>query len=133
MASETEIQRVRKAPDLWRGLLNGLLRMADHDLVAEKDVVLLDSLDSKPWLEVLSYRRAEWLLDIRDSVELVTSHHGYGVSRLIQLCYESRFGLDEDEEDWITALKASGRTSVRRNEARRLFAMAKRLGEIETD
>ena len=133
MASEAEIQRVRKDPDQWRPIHRMLLRLADANLIEDRHVILLDSLEAKPWLEELSYLQAEWLLDIRDGVQTVSSYRGYSASRLLQLCYESRFGLDEEAEEWVVALKESGRTTLRRSEAARLFALARRLGEIESD
>lgn len=134
MASDAEIERIRKDKGQWLPLAQRLFRHVDDETLAERHVCLLESLVDRKWQLELSYRQAEWLLDIRDEVEVISQYRGYSLKFLIQRCFEARFGLD-DEEDlaWITALFGSGRTSIRRYEARRVFVLAQCLDEVEED
>lgn len=133
LASEIEIERIRKNNVEWRLLVRGLLRQAEQDALRDKDFGFLESLSARTWQEQLSYRQAEWLLDIRTGVERVSSYMGFSLRSLMQGCYESRFGLDDEDQVWIAAIHESGRTSLRRNEARRIYNLAKHLGEIDGD
>lgn len=95
-------------------------------------MVLLDSLAEKQHrLEELSYRQAEWLLDIRDEIQTVTEYRHCSVQYLLRCCYENRLSLDEDDEEWVFELRNSGRTTVRKYEARRLYSLARELGDID--
>jgi hypothetical protein len=94
--------------------------------------LFLDSLAEKQrWLVELSYRQAEWLLDIRDEMRTVIEHRGCGVRYLLRSCYENRLDLDEDDEAWVIELHKSGRTSVRKYEARQLYGLARELGHVD--
>ncbi len=77
---------------------------------------------------MLSYRQAEWLLDIRDEAQTVTDHRGYSIRHLLTFCYENHLDLNEDDEDWLMELRKSGRMSVRKHEAIRLHRLARQLG-----
>ena len=113
MALDREIEQVRKDTEHWRSLVNQLLRREDE--LAPRHSVLLDSLAAKQrWLEELSYRQAEWLLDIRDDVQTVTEYRDCSVQYLLRCCYESRLSFDEDDEAWVIEVHNSGRTAVRR-------------------
>ena len=131
MASDREIEAIRKDPERWRLLVRQLLRYDEH-LFEPKDIGYLDSLAVRDWQEELSYRQAEWLLDIRDSVQVVTTFRDFSVPILIRRCYENRleFDLDEDRA-WVADVHASGRTSLRRSEAARLYRLAKGIGEVD--
>lgn len=131
MASDIEINRIRNDTDGWQLLVQQLLRYEEAAFEA-KDFSFLESLESRKWLDSLSYRQAEWLIDIRDSVQTVSDFRGYSVKYLIQRCHENRFDLNDDgDQVWLTGLHQSRPTTVRRNEARRLYRLAKRLGEID--
>lgn len=132
MASDREIQRVRKDPQEWRLLVGRLLIYADHGALPDKDETYLDSLTRRPWLEELNYRQAEWLLDIRDRVQTVSNYRGFSLKTLISNCHQNRFGLDDDEDQvWLEELKASGRSALNTYETRRLYALAIGLGLID--
>jgi len=129
MALDREIERVRKDTEHWRALVLQLLRREDD--LAPRHVTLLESLaEKRRWLGELSYRQAEWLLDIRDDIQNISEFRGWNVRRLIKCCYEGRFDFDEDDEAWVTEIHDSGRTSVRKYEARRLRALAQALGDV---
>lgn len=134
MASEAEIERVRKDKDLWLPLVQRLYRHVEDETLHPRHMGFIESLMVRPKQEELSFLQGEWLLDARDEVVLVSEYSTYGVKFLIRVCYESRSGLDsDDDQDWVVELFKSGRTSIRRYEARRLYVLAKQLGEIEYD
>lgn len=134
MASEVEIERVRKDKGLWLPIAQRLFKHVEEDTLPERHVGLIEGLVDRPWQQELSYLQGEWLLDIRDEVELVSSYNTYSVGLLARACYENRFGLDSDDEHtWVTELYNSSRTSIRRYEARRLYVLSKRLGLVEED
>jgi hypothetical protein len=131
VASDIEIERIRKDAERWKSLVQQLLRY-DDSVLEQKDSCFLDSLSLRDWLDELSYLQAEWLLDIRDSVQIVPEFRGYSVRYLVRCCYENRFGFDsEDDQAWLVELYQSGKTSIRKNQAKRLYYMAKDIGEVE--
>ena len=56
---------------------------------------------------------------------------GFNVRALIVRCAEAACDLDEEDEAFVMQLKASGATSVRRRQLRKLLAIARQLGVIE--
>ena len=54
------------------------------------------------------------------------------VTSLINECGLARFDIeDEDDQEFITRLKASGAIAVKKRQARKLIAIAKQLGVVE--
>jgi hypothetical protein len=134
VALDSEIERIRKDTDQWRMLASRLLKYAEQDALSDWELDFLENILSKKWLDELSYRRGESLLVIRDDLVTVSSYRGSSVKYLAQMSYENRFDLDDDEEEaWLVELYQSGRTSIRTNEARRLWRLAVRVGVIESD
>ena len=131
MASEPEIHRVRVNKDVWQPLAKRLLVHADEETFPQRHLALLEGLVERTWQDELSYRQAEWLLDIRDDIELLTTYRGYSVRLLTKVCYEQRHLLIEDEEAWIIGIYEQGRSSLRRYEAGRLYSISKRLNEVD--
>lgn len=128
MALDREIEAVRKDPDRFRFMAKQLL---EHDEASLTDQALdfLEKVSGWKWSEDLSYRQAEWLLDLRDDHQMVTAFRGYSIGALVRVCFLNRFEFDEDAQEWIEGVHASGRTSLRRREAARLHRLARRLGE----
>lgn len=134
MASEAEIERVRKDKGLWLPLVQRLHRHVEDETLNPRHIGFVESLIARPKQEELSFRQSEWLLDARDEIVLISEYGGHSVSFMSRACYESRIGLDgDDDQDWVVELFKSGRTSIRRYEARRLYVLARQLGEIEYD
>jgi hypothetical protein len=134
VASDREIEALRKDADRWRALARQVFRYADRGVLDDNDLDFLEQIPERKWLDELSYRQAEYLLNLRDAVETVSSHRGFGVRYLAKACFDHRFGLDDEEEEaWVLEVYQSGVTSVLRRQARRLYMLAKRLGEIEGD
>ena len=122
MASEREVEQVRKDPGRWRSLLQQLLQRGDD--VAPRHLVILDSLHLKRrWLEELSFSQADWLLDIRDDIVIVTQYRNLSIRYLLNCCYQNHLGLDEDDEEWVLNLHNERRVSLRKDEARHLYAL----------
>ena len=128
MASPREIEDLRKDTGKWRLLARQLLKYDEHALPS-KDVCLLESLDH--WREdVIAYRQAEWLIDIRNRAKPAKDIDGYPVRRLATICYENRFEFDEGTQEWIEAIFLSDKSELRLWEARRLYGLAERLDEV---
>lgn len=132
MATDREISRVRHDRDEWRGIVRKLIKYAGQHDLEDRHVDLLDGLESKTFLNELSVRQAEWLLDIRDDVDFISEHRGVSVRFLIRSVYENRHGLD-DEEDmaWVEEIWRRHDVNVRKREARRLYALARPLGLLD--
>lgn len=80
----------------------------------------------------LSIRQVEVLFDIRDRYEMhATLHGGFSVPIVIGRVYEARYDLEEDDEEWITALRISGANKLRRADIGRLRRCAVQIGEID--
>jgi hypothetical protein len=92
----------------------------------------LESLVARP-PDRLSTRQAEVLFEIRNNNELHSQlKGGFSVALLIQRAYEGRLDLDEGDEEWITEIWKSGRTSLRRRHLGRLRRCCVQLGELES-
>jgi hypothetical protein len=92
----------------------------------------LESLVARP-PDRLSTRQAEVLLEIRNNNELHSQlKGGFSVALLIQRAYEGRLDLDEGDEEWVTEIWKSGRTSLRRRHLGRLRRCCVQLGELES-
>jgi hypothetical protein len=133
MALDAEIERIRKDTEHWRALMRQLLSYAEKGVLSDWELDFLESNLGKRWLDELSYRQAESLLEIRDDVQVVSAYRGYSVKTMLQGVYENRLDLDDDGEEWVKRLYESGRNEIRRKDARRLIAIARRIGLIETD
>jgi hypothetical protein len=130
VASDIQIDRFRKDTPRWRLKVQQLLRYY-ADTLPERNVLFLDSLALNKHQDELSYLQAEWVLDIDDSVTMVSTYRQYSLARLIRVCYENRLDFDGDDGEWIATLYNSGLTSVRRYEARRVYNLAKQIGEVD--
>ena len=80
----------------------------------------------------LSTRQAETLFEIRDEYELhSTLYDGLSIPILIARVYEGRIDLDEDNEEWITALWKRDAKKLRRRDIGILRRCAVQLNLIE--
>ena len=131
MASDREIERLRKDTDEWRRLATRLLRYDDNDVLPLKDSTFLEGILDRHWQPELSYRQAEWLIDIRRNVEFVSTYRGYNLRRLVNICHANRFEFDDDDETWIVGIFESRRDTLRYVEARRVYGLARQLGEVD--
>jgi len=81
--------------------------------------------------EALSMRQREVLSDLRERSDLLKDWRGITVARLVTLCWQARFDLDEPDEEFVVVLNNRRPTSLRRCQLHRLVAIAARLGLIE--
>lgn len=132
MALDREIEQIRNDTARWRALARQLPR-AGPEALTDWELDFLEEIPNRKWLEQLSYRQAEILLNIRDEVETVSSYRGYSVKWLCSICHDNRLDLDEEEQAWVELLHAGGAASMRRKDARRLMSLARRLDVIEND
>lgn len=129
-ASEREIEDVRKNPGLWRLLIQHLLDLHRTDLTDE----FLDFADRVlplAWLTEISYRQAEWLLAVRDNFRFVSTYRHFSIKALLKACYENRLDFDEATEEWITTTFKADVPSLRLYEAKRIYGLAYRIGEVD--
>ena len=62
VASDTEIERIRKDTVGWRSLAARVLAQIKPGDLRDEDVDFLEQIQARPWLEELSYRQTEYLL-----------------------------------------------------------------------
>ncbi len=132
MALDREIEQIRNDTAQWRALARRLPSVGSEALT-DWELDFLEELPRRTWLEQLSLRQAEILLEIRDDVELVSSYRGYSVKWLCSVCHDNRFDLDEEDQARVERLHARGSGSQRRKDAQWLMRLAKRLDVIESD
>ena len=125
MASDIEIECIRKDPDLWRSLAKRL-QLGGAGLTDWEDTFTYD-ISSLIGVKELSFRQGEKLIQIRDDTVLVSEYHGQTGKFLIKTCKELSPWFDyDDDQAWVAKLFESGRTSVARKEAARLSSLVRR-------
>jgi hypothetical protein len=132
VASPREIEDFRKDAGRWRLVMRQLLAY-DRDALSDEMVDLIERLAPLTHVEEISYRQAEWLLDVRDKVRIVPTYRQFSLKALVKACHQNRFDLGEADQDWIEQLVESGRGEFRFYEARRIYRLARRLGEVDQD
>lgn len=132
MSSWSEIERIRKDADVFRGIARSLL-VASSEALTDWEIDFLENLAGKDDGEELSSRQAEILVQIRDNNQWVETHKGWQIRILLRQCYEARLDLIEDDEEWIAAVYLISDRSVRRRQIGRLFRCARSLHIIEDD
>ena len=128
MASWAEIENLRKDADgarrLCRGLLNG-----SASALSDTAETFLESIEARHYLDELSTRQAEVILEIRDEVQFVTvTRDGLSVATLIARCHALRDELADPDKEWIEAIFTSSRSTVRRKDIGRLLRCSRSLG-----
>ena len=129
MASDIEIERIRKDPDLWRTLAkrlqSGGVKLTDWEDTFTHDIASLARV------EELSFRQGEKLVQIRDDTVLISEYRGQSVKFLIKTGQELSLWFDDDDDQaWVAALFESGRTFLARKEAARLSSLVRRYRDM---
>lgn len=130
MALDREIEQIRHDPAQWRALARRL-PLLGSEAFTDWELDFLEEIPNRRWLEHLSPRQAEILLEIRDGVETVSSYRNHSVKWLCAICYGNRYDLNEDEQAWVERLHANNPTSLPRKDAARLMNFARRLGMFD--
>ena len=112
-----------KLKKLEERLTDGLSAAEAKTLAALRDVVARS--------EQLTLRQSEKLVELEDASQRFSTVEGFNVRTLIVRCAEAACDLDEEDEAFVLQLRASGATSVRRRQLRKLLAIARQLGVIE--
>jgi hypothetical protein len=129
VATEREISRIRHDQVEWRGLVRRLLGYAEKHDLEHRHMGLLESLNDRFYQDELSYRQAEWLLDIRDDTNFVSEYRGASLKFLLRSAFENRFGLDdEDDVAWVEELWRRQEATLRKRDVRKLHALVSALG-----
>ena len=129
-ATPREIEACRKDPDKWRPLIRQLLKY-DREALTDEFLDFAERVLPLEWLQEISYRQTEWLLGVRDKVRIVSTYRQFSLKALLKACYESRFEFDEHNEEWIEAMFHSGLSEFRLYEAKRIYALAHHIGEVD--
>ncbi len=126
-----EIDRLKKNPRAFRDLARLLVRMPDAAWT-EWELDFLDSVSERELEPAPSTRQCEVLLELRENVTNYTQVEGLSVRAMIAGAWQARADLEEDDEQFVAALQASGATAVKRRALRRLIGCARRLGLLES-
>jgi hypothetical protein len=128
VASWSEINRIRGDADESRLIASRIL--ADSSQLSSWELDFLENIGR--WKqEELSLRQAEKLAQIRDEATFVSSWDGINIRYLIRACYEARLDLAEEDEEWISQLRAADASAVRRRQLARLLRCARSLQLID--
>lgn len=130
MASWKEIERLRKQPKEFVALAKSLAGQSD---LTEWESLFLESIDLKNQAEGFSLRQSEKLLEIRDNNQEIERFDGFKIETLVAAAFHGRLDLNEDDEDWIVALRGKRTNSVKRREIGRLMRLVRELGIIEQE
>jgi hypothetical protein len=122
MASWKEIERIRKDREAVRAIAKRLL---PNDELSEWEREFLRSKTAAR--HELTNRQGEKLLEIRDGAEPLTEVAGFSVRLLLENCFLARLDLSEEDEDFITRMRAKNTTTILRRHAGRLMRCARQL------
>jgi hypothetical protein len=117
-----------------RSLAGYLLQLAQVDDQVQWTDWELDFLGHMQLHEdgvVLTLRQVEVLVELRDHAKTYTSLDGMSVVSLINDVWLARYELDEEDEQFVSALKMSASKGVKRRAAQRLLALARQAGLVE--
>lgn len=131
MATDREIEEFRKDPVRWRATMRRL-HSHHYEALSDEALDMIERLLPLKHVAEISYRQAEWLLNLEESVKLVTTYRGFSLKTLIRVCFENRFDLPDSMQLWIETLFNSQRMPIRHAEAKRVYDLARRLGEVES-
>lgn len=130
MATEPELHRVSRDLDQVRSIANYLLNAYTLSL-SEWEIKFLGDMTANDRDEHLSYRQVEKLLQIRDDYHSVTHYRGLALRRLVEICWEARCDLPEEDEEFVERLHDQGNDFVRARDVGRLLRCAHRLVWLE--
>lgn len=121
--------------DAVRALAGALLTLPTRDPQVswtDWELDFLEHMTLHQGPDPLTLRQVEVLVDLQDAARSFTKLSGLSISSLINDCWLSRFDIeDEDDQAFVSRLKASGAISLKRRQARKLLAVARQLGVVE--
>lgn len=124
-----EVDKLTKDPVAVRNLAR-LLQTYPADTWTEWEVDFLASMVQRDTGENASIRQCEVLLDLRDNAKSYSTIKSFSVRQLIERTWLAHADLDEDDEDFVRALHASGATTIKTRAAKRLLACAYQVDAI---
>jgi hypothetical protein len=130
MASWKEIERIRKDREAVRAIAKRLLTNLPDELNDWEREFLQPKTAAR---HELTNRQGEKLLEIRDGAESITVVAGFSVRLLIENCYLARLDLSEDDEEFITRMRAKSAATILRRNAGRLMRCARQLLLVDQD
>lgn len=131
-ASPREIEDFRKDTEKWRSLLTLLLKY-DRPALSEDFIDFAERVLQFEWLQEISYLQAEWTLGVRDRVKIVSTYRQFSLIALLKTLYLNRLDLLEHNELWVETMYLSGVTEFRLYEAKRIYALAYAIREVDDE
>ncbi len=135
MNAHRAMKDLAENPEAVRSLARYLQALGKTELPVEWtdwEVEFLESMATRDTTEPLSMRQREILTELRNSAERHSKVDGFCVRGLIERCWLERADLDDDDaQDFIECLEASGQKSVTRRQLSRLLGCCRALGIIE--
>ena len=130
-----QMKALAENADAVRALAGSLLTLPARDSQVtwtDWELDFLEHMSRHQGVEPLSMRQVEVLVELEEAARSFTKISGMAVTSLINECGLARFDIeDEDDQEFITRLKASGAIAVKKRQARKLIAIAKQLGVVE--
>ncbi len=129
-----EMKALAENDDAVRSLAITLLKLPEIDpqvMWNDWELDFLAHMAGHRGPESLSQRQVEALVDLRDAAKSFASLGGLNIVTLINESWLARFDLEEDDEQFIVALKASGASTLKRRQALKLLGLARQLGLVE--
>ena len=125
-----EVDKLTKDATAVRNLARQL-QTYPADTWTEWEVDFLAAMARRDTSENASMRQCEVLLELRDDAKSYSTIKSFSVRQLIERTWLAHADLDEDDEDFVRALHASGATTVKKRAAKRLLKCAYQVEAIQ--
>jgi len=130
MSIHHEMKRFKDTPEAARALADALRRQPDADWT-EWELDFLQSIAERDAREPHSTRQLEKLLELRDASRHYSRIDGFSVAALIRECWIGRLDLADEDEAFISKLKAQSPAALKLRPLKRLIHCSRQLGVIE--
>jgi hypothetical protein len=127
MIDYRELDALAKDPKRANATAAMLLKLEDTDWNGwETD--FLEHMSA--WRSTLSTRQAEVLIELRDASVLLDKMRGFSLKALIDRLWMYRDELTEESDvEFVSQLKESGAAKLRKRQAAKLLAIARKIDE----
>lgn len=127
---EKEIKRLKDEPKAARALAQALLAN-ERSTWTDWELDFLEDMAARANTEAHSTRQLEKLLELRDASRHHSRVDGLSVRSLIDECWLGRIDLAEDDEAFISSLKAESPDALKLRPLKRLLYCSRQLGIID--
>ena len=130
MASHSQMSRTAANADAVQTMASVLLTATDAGWT-DWELDFLEHMREHTGPEPISMRQREVLFELSDKARFYRDYRGIPVSRLLGECWMARLDLDEDDEEFVSALYAAKPTALKRRALFRLVRIAAKLAVID--